>query len=159
MTALPLVSLLTLRTHFTAMKQFFGLRGQSLSYAVVAIAGIDFLLFGYDQGVMSGLLTLPSFLSVFPELDVANPPPGVSASHTSTIQGTTVSSYNLGCFVGAVSTIWLGNKLGRKRAIMLAAVIMTIGATLEAAAPSLGLFIAGRVIMGSGTGKSATLTY
>lgn len=131
------------------MKEFFGLRGTALNYAIVAIAGIDFLLFGYDQGVMGGLLTLKSFLHVFPEIDVQNPPPGQTSSHTSTIQGATVSSYNLGCFGGSLLTIWLGNILGRKRTIMVATSIMIIGASLEACAFSLGHFIAGRVIMGA----------
>lgn len=30
-------------------KKYFGLRGQSLNYAISAIAGTDFLLFGYGE--------------------------------------------------------------------------------------------------------------
>ncbi|KAF2871573.1 hypothetical protein BDV95DRAFT_594664 [Massariosphaeria phaeospora] len=43
-------------------QRFFGLTGSKLNVAISVIAGIDFLLFGYDQGVMGGLLTLPSFV-------------------------------------------------------------------------------------------------
>lgn len=43
-------------------------------------------LFGYDQGVMGGLLTLPSFLKTFPEIDIAAAP-AARQSHVSTIQG------------------------------------------------------------------------
>ena len=32
-------------------KQYFGLTGFSLNLAVGVIAGLDFLLFGYDQGL------------------------------------------------------------------------------------------------------------
>lgn len=42
-----------------------------------------------DQGVMGGLLTLPSFLRYFPEIDTVNPPPGQTASHVATIQAIT----------------------------------------------------------------------
>lgn len=45
---------------------YLGLRGVRLQIAVGVIAGIDFLLFGYDQGVTGNLLTLESFQRHFP---------------------------------------------------------------------------------------------
>jgi len=154
-------------------KKYLGLKGFPLNMAIATIAGLDFLLFGYDQGssneseriaevestdhdvgVMGGLLTLPSFTSVFPEIDVTNPPPGVSSTHTSTIQGISIGSYNLGCFAGAIMTIWLGDLLGRRRVIFLGSTIMVVGAALQASAFSLGHLIAGRVITGVGNGIS-----
>lgn len=47
---------------------YIGLRGSHLQVAIGVIAGMDFLLFGYDQGVTGGLLTLESFNSVFPTI-------------------------------------------------------------------------------------------
>lgn len=47
---------------------YIGLRGNHLQVAIGVIAGMDFLLFGYDQGVTGGLLTLESFNSVFPTI-------------------------------------------------------------------------------------------
>lgn len=80
---------------------FLGLRGLKLQIAVGVIAGIDFLLFGYDQGVTGNLLTLKAFQKHFP---IINPQePGLSpaeSSDRSTYQGITVASYNLGCFCG-----------------------------------------------------------
>lgn len=70
------------------MKPYYGLTGFKLNVAIAVIAGTDFALFGYDQGVMGGLLTLPSFLAIFPQIDTQNPPPGSSASQASNIQGT-----------------------------------------------------------------------
>ena len=71
--------------------KFFGLRGFHLNLAIGVLAGLDFLLFGYDQGVMGGILTLPSFTKIFPEIDpTAEGTAGLTktqAEHKSTIQG------------------------------------------------------------------------
>lgn len=65
-------------------------RGTRLNIAIAVIAGIDFALFGYDQGVMGGLLTLDSFLKLFPEINTSSPPAGWSSSRASNTQGITV---------------------------------------------------------------------
>lgn len=86
---------------FGKRDNYLGLRGTALQIAVGVIAGTDFLLFGYDQGVTGNLLTLQSFNQHFP---LINPnAPGLSAgevSNRTTYQGITVGSYNLGCFCG-----------------------------------------------------------
>ncbi|KAK4219788.1 general substrate transporter [Rhypophila decipiens] len=139
------------------MKKFLGLRGQALNLAVGTIAGCDFLLFGYDQGVMGGILTLAVFLEAFPTI---NPNAvGISdaeASTRSTTQGISVASYNLGCFIGALISIFIGNPLGRKKVIMLGTAIMVVGAILQASATSLPHFIVGRVITGIGNGGNTS---
>lgn len=136
-------------------KRYFGLRGTRLNVAVGVLAGLDFLLFGYDQGVMGGLLTLPSFLRTFPEMDVNAAPPN-RRSHVSTIQGISVASYNVGCFCGAIACMWIGDLLGRRKTIFLGSAIMIIGAALQCSAFSLGHFIAGRVITGFGNGLNTS---
>lgn len=61
-----------------------------------------------------------------------------------------VSAYNLGCFLGACTCIWVGNYLGRKRTIFLGSVVMIIGATLQCTAFSTPQFIVGRIVTGFG---------
>lgn len=139
------------------MRKFYGLRGYKLNVAIAVVAGTDFALFGYDQGVMGGLLTLPSFLEVFPQTNVQNPPEGWSSSRASNVQGITVGGYTLGCFFGAVATIWLGNLLGRRKTIFTGSCIMVIGAILQATSFSLGQLIASRWITGFGNGFFITL--
>ncbi|ORY07147.1 and other transporter-domain-containing protein [Clohesyomyces aquaticus] len=138
------------------MEKFYGLTGLKLNIAIAVVAGTDFALFGYDQGVMGGLLTLPSFLKYFPEIDTANPPPGSTKSYASNLQGITVGGYTLGCFFGAVATIWLGNILGRKRTILVGSTIMIIGAILQASAFTLGQMIPARLITGFGNGMNTS---
>jgi len=80
---------------------YFGLQGTHLQIAVGVLAGLDFLLFGYDQGVTGGLLTLESFRQQFPTIDqYASGISPEEKSARSTYQGITVASYNLGCFCG-----------------------------------------------------------
>ncbi|KAK0291361.1 hypothetical protein LTS00_008361 [Friedmanniomyces endolithicus] len=131
------------------MGNFYGLRGTKLNIAIAIVAGTDFALFGYDQGVMGGLLTLNSFLKYFPQIDTQKPPGG-NASKASNVQGITVGAYTLGCFFGAVATIWLGNFLGRKRTIMVGSTIMIVGAAIQCSSFSLGQLIAARLLTGFG---------
>lgn len=62
--------------------------------------------------------------------------------------GISVASYNLGCLLGAITTIWIGDILGRRKTIFLGSSIMIIGAALQCSAFRLGHFVAGRVITG-----------
>ncbi|KAK9858991.1 hypothetical protein MYU51_015889 [Penicillium brevicompactum] len=136
------------------MKPYFGLRGSSLNIMISIIAGLDFLLFGYDQGVMGGLLTLNSFVTVFPEIDTTHS--SSSTSTNSTTQGITTASYNLGCFFGAIFCIWIGNYLGRRKTIFTGSIIMIVGATLQACAYSLPHLIVGRIVTGIGNGMNTS---
>ncbi|RMD43244.1 hypothetical protein DV735_g1882, partial [Chaetothyriales sp. CBS 134920] len=141
-----------------SMKQpFLGLQGTRLQIAVGVLAGLDFLLFGYDQGVTGGLLTLDSFRKQFPTIDAKAPNISqAQASTRSTYQGISVASYNLGCFLGAVACIWVGNPLGRRRAIFVGTSIMIVGAILQAASYHLPLFIVGRIVTGIGNGLNTS---
>ncbi|KAK5100458.1 hypothetical protein LTS08_005207 [Lithohypha guttulata] len=126
---------------------FFGFRGVRLQVAVAVVAGADFLLFGYDQGVTGSLLTLESFRRHFPSIDTLAD--GISPSERSTRstnQGIAVASYNLGSFLGAVACIWLGNALGRRKTIFLGTAVMIVGAILQASSYQLAQFIIGRIV-------------
>lgn len=108
---------------------------------------------------MGGILTLPVFLAQFPKIDpdAEGVEKGSSeASNRATYQGIAVASYNLGCFLGAVITIFIGNPLGRKKMIMLGTSIMVIGAALQASAFTLEHFIIGRIITGLGNGGNTS---
>ena len=110
---------------------------------------------------MGGLLTLPSFVKTFPEIDTlkystANGYPSSVANHVSTIQGISVASYNVGCFIGSVLTIFIGDLLGRRKMIFLGSSIMVVGAALQCSAMSLAHLVAGRIITGFGNGMNTS---
>ncbi|KAH6885844.1 sugar transporter family protein [Thelonectria olida] len=139
-------------------KTYLGMRGKKLNYAISLVAGCDFLLFGYDQGVMGGILTLPVFLNQFPDINDSEDL-HISASlrsQRSSNQGIAIASYNLGCFIGAIITIFIGNPLGRRRMIFLGTAIMVVGAALQASAFTLEHFIIGRIITGLGNGGNTS---
>uniref|UniRef100_A0A060T5U5 ARAD1B10296p n=1 Tax=Blastobotrys adeninivorans TaxID=409370 RepID=A0A060T5U5_BLAAD len=130
---------------FLGKKEYLGLRGVWLHRGVASIAGCGFLLFGYDQGVMGGLLTLDTFLETFPDMTT-------ETLHQSIIQGTCVAIYEIGCMMGALSTLYFGDKYGRRKMIFSGSIIMTVGAILQCAAYHLGQLVVGRVVTGIGNG-------
>ncbi|KAF9890846.1 hypothetical protein FE257_005417 [Aspergillus nanangensis] len=125
--------------------------GLPLTWAITATAGSGFLLFGYDQGVMAGLLTGDAFTKTFPEIDTTATGHGSSA-----LQGTVVAIYEIGCFFGALITLFAGERLGRRRCIMAGCVILSIGAALQASAFSIPHMIVGRIVAGVGNGLNTS---
>jgi hypothetical protein len=68
------------------MAPYLGLRGKRLNIILSLIGATCFALQGYDQAVANGLLTLKSFVAVFPEIDTINTTGAVKA-HNAEIQG------------------------------------------------------------------------
>ncbi|TGO51387.1 hypothetical protein BCON_0162g00090 [Botryotinia convoluta] len=134
------------------MTKFFGLRGQALHRAMIwAVIMPAYILFGYNNAVAGGLLSLPAWIKTFPELNTLTVI-GTQKTNNSRLQGTVVALYTLGCFFGALSCIRIGDTLGRKRTIMLGAAINIIGAILQSSSYSLGQLIVGRLVSGLGFG-------
>ncbi|KAI0805584.1 general substrate transporter [Xylaria sp. FL0064] len=125
---------------------YWGQSGSKLQTLVTIVATIDFLLFGYDQGVMSGIISSDPFTAAFPEV-----------KDDSTWQGFVVSIYAVGCFFGALFILMTGDKLGRRKAIFLGATVMIVGVIIQITTvpPNSGAtaqFIIGRFITGMGNG-------
>jgi MFS family permease len=116
-------------------------QGKSLQYGITAACGAGFLLFGYDQGVFGGLLDNEPFLRTFGF-------PGA------TIQGQIVATYDIGCIIGTLVSMYAGDKLGRRRCILIGCVILIIGAIIQTASYSLAQMIVGRVVAGIGNGMN-----
>ena len=64
------------------------------------------------------------------------------------------SIYNIGCFVGAMSTIITGDILGRPRQILLGSTVIAVGGIIQATAYGFPQMMVGRVIAGLGTGMN-----
>ncbi|KAM0754671.1 putative hexose carrier protein [Meredithblackwellia eburnea MCA 4105] len=118
---------------------FMGCSGRSLVNIVLVLAANSFLLFGYDNGVMSGLITSDQFFATF----------GVLSAN---LQGTVVSLFEVGAFFGAVFPMFVGNWAGRKRMSFFGSVVMILGAILQATAYGIPQLIVGRLVSGFGIG-------
>ncbi|KAI0796543.1 general substrate transporter [Abortiporus biennis] len=129
------------------------LRGRTLSVVLAFVAGTGFTLFGYDQGVMSALLSAKQFEKVFPQVVVDTVHP--SGNHA-TLQSFIVAIYEIGCLIGALSNLWVGDWLGRRRTIVLGGIIMIIGAILQATAFSYSHMIVARIVTGIGNGLNTS---
>lgn len=110
---------------------------------------------GYDQALMNGLLTLPSFTATFPEINTSTPE--LKAAN-STLQGTAVALYEVGAAIGALSMFFIGDLFGRKLPTGGAAVVVLIGVLLQATSFQLAQLIVARIVTGLGVGAfTATL--
>jgi MFS family permease len=85
---------------------YMGLSGRPLGLAISTIATTGFLLFGYDQGVMSGIISADPFNNYFPE-----------TKNDSVYQGFVTAIYEIGCLVGALFILSFGDPLGRRKAV------------------------------------------
>lgn len=54
--------------------------------------------------------------------------------------------------MGALSNLWLGDKLGRRKTIVIGGIIMIIGAILQATAFTYAHMIVARIVTGIGNG-------
>ncbi len=104
--------------------------------AVVLFAGG---LFGYDQGVISGAL------------------PGIKASFSlSLFMVQVVTSWvTLGALLGSLAAGELGDRIGRKRTVLIAGALFTLGAAVQWISPDAMVLVAGRLIIGAGVGVAA----
>ncbi|ESZ95967.1 sugar transporter [Sclerotinia borealis F-4128] len=129
----------------STQKTFAGLHGRKLGLLVSTIATTGFLLFGYDQGVMSGIIAADPFNAYFPE-----------TKDNSVYQGFVTAIYEIGCLFGAIFILWFGDSTGRRRAMMLGGFIMIIGVIVQCTAikgsNATAQFIVGRIITGIGNG-------
>lgn len=104
---------------------------------------------GYDTAVIGGTMALDSFRRDFGIDDIAT-------TERDTIQGNIVSTFQAGCFFGALLTFPFAERFGRKRSIIFAATVFLIGGTIMTAANGkMNMIIAGRAIAGLGIGSTS----
>jgi MFS family permease len=135
-----------------------GLSGKSLQMAQLLLVVLPaFVLFGYNQSGVGGLLSLRDWNDKFPEINTIDTH-GAEKSTNSTKQGAVVASFTIGALFGALSCSWIGDRLGRKKTVFIGAVLTLIGEILQCTSFQLAQFVVGRFILGWGVGiLSATV--
>lgn len=132
--------------HLVGHAHYMGLAGSALRTAIGLAAGLCFLSFGYGQGDIGGFMVIMSFRDQFPEMDAATYP----TLHVAVTAGAVVATWNLGCFAGAIVTIFMGDWAGRKKTIILGLCLMLAGKLVQVTTFSFGQYIAGRFLSGFG---------
>ncbi|WP_236791092.1 sugar porter family MFS transporter [Amycolatopsis sp. GM8] len=111
--------------------------GRTTLYFFGALGGI---LFGYDLGVISGVL----------------PFIGKVWSLSAWDKGIITASISVGAVIGAIFSPRVNEWLGRRRTIMIAAVIVVIGTLGATFAPTFELLVLARLVIGVGIGFSSS---
>lgn len=121
-----------------------GLTGKALIYFTSIFVSLGVFLFGYDQGVMSGIITGPFFIDYF------NHP---SKAHI----GTMVAILEVGAFFASLIVGRVGDIIGRRRTILYGSCIFFVGGALQTMATSMAMMMVGRIIAGLGVGMLSTI--
>jgi sugar porter (SP) family MFS transporter len=115
-----------------------------LTLWMLGVGGVTFLaglLFGYDQGVISGALPLL-------QKDLG----------LSTIESEIVTSWvTLGALFGALVAGGTADRIGRRWTAVGAGILFAGGALVEAVSPGAGLLTVGRVVTGLGVGFASVV--
>lgn len=114
----------------------------ALVLAIVAVATIGGLLFGYDSGAVNG--TQDGLRAAFALSDAG--------------LGFTVGSLLIGCFIGAFLAGQLADLLGRRTVMMLTAIVFLIGALVQGFADIHWVFVVARIMGGMAVGAASVLS-
>lgn len=122
-------------------RKYLGGSGERLTVWISIAASTVLIFYGYDQGVFGNVIIDENFLHTF----------GYPSAN---MQGVMTSIYNIGCFIGAMSTIWTGDILGRPRQILLGSTVIGIGAIIQTCSWTVASMMVGRIVAGLGTGMN-----
>jgi MFS family permease len=114
------------------------LRGTSATVGVTIMAGFGWILFGYDLGVLGGVLNETDFASTFP-MDA-------------TLTGLVTGVFELAAMFGALGMAAFGQVLSRADNTLIGTGIIALGAVVQASSTTLAQLIVGRIVGGVGLG-------
>ncbi|WVW80564.1 hypothetical protein I302_102550 [Kwoniella bestiolae CBS 10118] len=115
------------------------LKGNSLLYSVSVFLSIGVWLFGYDQGVMSGIITGPYFKAYFDQ-------------PTAGKVGNMVAVLEIGAFITSLAAAHLADNYGRRMTLRTGAFVFTVGGAIQTWCIGFKTMLLGRVISGFGVG-------
>ncbi|KAF9533820.1 general substrate transporter [Crepidotus variabilis] len=132
----------TRRKNLAGASGWAGLVHNARIFAIAVFASLGGLLYGYNQGVFSGVLAMNSFGARMGDA-VSNPDK----------KGWLVAILELGAWAGVLFTGYLADKLSRKYTIVLAVVVFCIGVVVQTAAFKPSSILGGRFVTGLGVGS------
>ena len=124
---------------------FAGILNNPYTVVFAAFISLGGLLFGYDQGVVSVILTENQFLARFPRISESHPGSGFW-------KGLVTAMIELGALLGALNQGWIADMYSRKHSIVMATLLFSIGSIIQTASTQYATLIAGRLVGGIGVG-------
>ncbi|MEM8965156.1 MAG: sugar porter family MFS transporter [Bacteroidota bacterium] len=118
------------------------MKRQTYIYTITFIAALGGFLFGFDTAVISGA---NPFIQKYFNLDEL-------------ALGWAVSSVIVGCIIGAFSAGFVSDLLGRKKVLIVTAVLFTLSAFGTALATDFTFFVLARILGGIGVGAASALS-
>ncbi|CAO1636529.1 unnamed protein product [Parajaminaea phylloscopi] len=121
-----------------------GLSPKLYTFGCGCFAALGSILFGYDLGVIAGVLIAKDFLNVtgHPDADYL---------------GFITSSMLLGAFIATIPAALTADRFSRRSAIFVGALIFILGGVLQTAAMNRETMLAGRFFAGMGIGQLGML--
>ncbi|TGJ78586.1 hypothetical protein E0Z10_g10179 [Xylaria hypoxylon] len=107
-------------------------------FLVGVFASVGSILYGYDLGVIAGVIGSSAYMERFDTNAAQN--------------GAVVSLFTGGAFFGAGFAGFAGDRLGRRLTIMMGALIFILGGGLQTGANTIEYLYAGRALAGTGVG-------
>ncbi|WDM00939.1 sugar porter family MFS transporter [Alicyclobacillus cycloheptanicus] len=108
---------------------------------VSIVAAVGGLLFGYDTSVISGAI---GFMQALFHL-------------SNFMKGWAVSCLTVGAVLGAAAAGSLSDRFGRKKMLIVAGILFSVGSIGSALSNHMGWFVTARIVGGAGIGVSSTL--
>ncbi|KAF2811641.1 uncharacterized protein BDZ99DRAFT_507997 [Mytilinidion resinicola] len=121
-----------------------GLHGKKLIYFTSVFVSLGVFLFGYDQGVMSGIITGSYFKDYF------NQPSSAQI-------GTMVAILEVGALISSLVVGRVGDIIGRRKTILYGSLIFLVGGACQTFANGMPMMMLGRIIAGLGVGALSTI--
>ncbi|KAG5340309.1 hypothetical protein C0989_002203 [Termitomyces sp. Mn162] len=115
--------------------------------AVAGFASIGGFLYGYQQGVLGGSFTKPSFQMKFPKTTEAE------------VQSLLTAILQIGGYIGSLTAGLFGEVYSRKHTILSGALWVILGSFLCAGAKDLAFLYSGRFFTGIGVGTLAGIGF
>ncbi|GAA5814340.1 hypothetical protein MFLAVUS_007834 [Mucor flavus] len=112
-------------------------------FCTAIFASIGGILFGYDQGVISGVQEMQDFQERFPM--------------NSTQTGFMVSILELGAWAGSWIIGYFADRIGRKHSIVLSTLVFLLGSSIQGGAQNIGMLLGGRFVTGMSVGALSLL--
>lgn len=116
---------------------------------LILFIALGSMTYGYCSSIIATTLGQPSFIGYF-DLD--------TVSNAESLIGAINGLFQAGGLFGALSVLYLPDKLGRLWALFIGSAFCVVGGALQAGSVHIGMFLVARLLTGYGIGKRSNIS-